>query len=494
MNFLFVSISMLSLANALFAASPAESSEAPHGSEILVGWASTSITPEKPVALTGQHRVRISKYVNDPVTATVLAIESKDGESAKDQAIMVSCDLVAIRKGIQDKIREHVKPRLPGFDIKKLLLNATHTHTGPTLVEGQYPPQSAEVITPTEYVDFMAERISDAIVEAWESRKPAGLSWAFGHAVVGHNRRAVYFDGSAKMYGVTNTEDFKYIEGYQDHSVDMLFFWDKEQKLKGLVINIACPSQVTEHESYVSADFWYEVRIELRKRYSEDLFIFPQCSAAGDQSPHFLLSKRSEESMRKRKGVSEREEIGLRVANAVDYAFPVARNDIQKSVVFKHVVKDINLPARLATKAEADSAKADYDRLMAIPESKRTDRDFIHLRHSRTIMKRYENQGEHPLYPMELHVIRLGDIAIATNPFELYLDYGLRIEARSKAMQTFLVQLACDSGLYLPTDKAIEGGSYSATILTTPVGPEGGQELVDRTVETISEIWGGKAE
>jgi len=44
--------------------------------------------------------------------------------------------------------------------------------------------------------------------------------------------------------------------------------------------------------------------------------------------------------------------------------------------------------------------------------------------------------------PVEIHVIRLGDMAIATNRFELYLDFGIRIKARSKAVQTFVVQLA----------------------------------------------------
>ena len=59
----------------------------------------------------------------------------------------------------------------------------------------------------------------------------------------------------------------------------------------------------------------------MRKRYSESLFVLPQCSAAGDQAPRFLVSGRTEEDMRKRKGVSEREEIAVRIADAVDYVF-----------------------------------------------------------------------------------------------------------------------------------------------------------------------------
>ncbi len=78
----------------------------------------------------------------------------------------------------------------------------------------------------------------------------------------------------------------------------------------------------------------------------------------------------------------------------------------------------------------------------------------------------------------------LGDVAIATNPCELFVDYGVQIEARSKAEQTFLIQLASGpwSG-YLPTPRAVAGGSltaspfnnYSATVIGNIVGPEGGQ-------------------
>lgn len=297
--------------------------------DILIGWASKSITPTRPSILAGQFHARVSKNVNDPITSTTLAIES-----GSEQAIMVSCDLVAIRDGIQDRLREMLDSKLPGFDIKKLFLNATHTHTAPEMVEETYPPQDKEVMTATEFTEFLISCLSEVVVEAWENRKPGGISWAFGHAVVGHNRRAVYFNGSAQMYGSTNREDFDCIEGYEDHSLNMLFLWDNEQKPTGVVINIACPSQVTEGEYYVSADFWHEVRTELKKRYSSDLFILPQCSAAGDQSPHFLLYSQAEENMRRRKGISEREEIAIRIANAVDYVYPLAKNDIRTKVPF----------------------------------------------------------------------------------------------------------------------------------------------------------------
>ncbi|RPH48638.1 MAG: hypothetical protein EHM91_04065 [Planctomycetota bacterium] len=86
-------------------------------------------------------------------------------------------------------------------------------------------------------------------------------------------------------------------------------------------------------------------------------------------------------------------------------------------------------------------------------------------------------------------MLRLGDVAIATNPFELFLDYGVQIRARSWSLQTFLIQLAAGSGGYLPTDQAVAGGGYSAVPESGFVGPDGGRVLVDRTVDALNGFW-----
>ena len=74
---MFFSAFMLSLANMLFADSPSENSEASQEHKILIGWASKSITPTKPVALSGQFHVRVSKYVQDPIMATSFVEDEK---------------------------------------------------------------------------------------------------------------------------------------------------------------------------------------------------------------------------------------------------------------------------------------------------------------------------------------------------------------------------------------------------------------------------------
>ena len=104
------------------------------------------------------------------------------------------------------------------------------------------------------------------------------------------------------------------------------------------------------------------------------------------------------------------------------------------------------------------------------------------------IVARSKVQETIDVVPIEVHVLRLGNIAFATNPYELFLDYGNKIRARSKASQTFLIQLACGSYGYLPTEKAEKGSHYSAYVSSGSAGHEGGDLLVRKTVSEINSM------
>src|SRR5262249_2460472 len=149
---------------------------------------------------------------------------------------------------------------------RKLILSATHTHTAPVLEEGKYLIPKDSVMQPAEYLEFLADRIAEACKNAWAAREPARVGWGLGHAVVAQNRRAVYADGRAVMYGATDQPDFRGIEGPEDQGVEVLFFWDRRGKLIATTINVACPSQEVEGESDIDADFWHEVRESLKTK------------------------------------------------------------------------------------------------------------------------------------------------------------------------------------------------------------------------------------
>ena len=418
----------------------------------------------------------------------MLALEARDGDKVVDQAIMVACDLCVIRPGIQQGFKKHLAGRLPGFDMDKLFLAATHTHAAPVLLQNRYQSYG-DAMQPKEYVQFLYDRMAVAVVSAWEGRAAGAVAWGLGHAVVGCNRRAVYSNGTAKMYGNTNTPQFRCIEGYEDHAVHILFFYDQEKKLKAAAITLACPSQ-SVGGSLLSADFWHDVRKLLRERHGKDFCVLGFCAPAGDQAPNLLVRKKSEGRMDKLRGLTRTQELGRRIANAFDDVAKVIEQDIRTDVPLIHRIERFEVPGRKVTDAEYARAKAAYEPLAA--KDKLVGPDYWNMNFYKLTMDRYEAQQKaDPLYPVQMHVLRLGDVAIATNPFELFLDYGIQIQARSPAVQTILIQLASplDFGYYVPTPKALKGGGYSAIVEQSLVGPEGGQALVQRTVDSINELW-----
>lgn len=479
---------------------------------LQIGWASREIVPDRPVNLRGQFHMRISKGVLDPVTVTALSVSS-----GADAFIWVSCDLCGVPEAVLALCREKLKRRAPDFPSEKLVMNATHTHTAPDPSGTWYPNVPAGVMNSAEFGEFLSERVAEAAAESWKARKPGAVSWGYGHAVVSHNRRAVYFDDlskrpdfvelpgtktekNARMYGNTNDPQFSGIEGYVDHGLNVLFTFDAQKQLTGAIVNLHCPSQETEHLEQMSADFWNETRTELRKRYGASFFVLPQCAPSGDLSPHLLYNKKAEERMLKLKGRTSRQEIACRLASAVDEVYQWAKKDIQDGAVLKHSVRTINLARRIVSEEEYRHARRWIEELGKAPPpvppgGKQSYLDREDVRFSRQfrckrVVDRYEQQKTQPALPMELHVIRLGDVALATNTFELFLDFGLRMIARSPATQTFLAQL-CAGGTasYLATERGAAGESYSACVYCNEVSPQGGQQLVDETVKDLKALW-----
>ena len=112
----------------------------------------------------------------------------------------------------------------------------------------------------------------------------------------------------------------------------------------------------------------------------------------------------------------------------------------------------------------------------------------IKNRNTRAI-ERFEIQGENPTISMGCYAVQIGDIAFATNRFELFMDFQHRIQARSPFIQTFVVQLAgVEGGTYLATERGVANKGYSASIFCNVVGPEGGQQLVEGTLEMLNEL------
>jgi hypothetical protein len=471
--------------------------------DLYLGAATADISPELPVALMGQFHMRIAETADTPLYAGIVAIESRDGEAGLDTAVFVSCDLVYISARLRQELRDEVAKRIPGFNVNKIIVSATHTHTAPVLEDDLeessfiYPIPEQGVTKVKDYRALFVRNVADGIVEAWENRSKGSVTWGMERTAVGYNRRTVYKDGTSVMYGNTNKNEFQNLEGYEDHDMNALFFWNDADELLAMSVDVACPAQEFEHKTTVNADYWHPVREKLKARFGNEVSVLGWIGAAGDQSPHSMYRKAGLARMEKLSQKTRMDDIAERIIRAVENTYEIVKNDRHSNVAFFHETENLELPMRIITKEEYIESekvvKDCQDQIAADPSIKPLL--YAKMTWFGDVLKRYKAQQKNPeaTYASEIHVLRIGDAAIATNQFELFTDYGIRIQARSKAIQTFVIQLA-GPGTYLPTEKAIAGGGYSAVCQSNVVGAEGGQLLVDRTIEIIDSFWEEKEE
>lgn len=497
---------------------------------LRIGWANIDITPSKPVLLRGQIYARLSESVLDPLNATALVLESTSTDNKTTRVIMVTCDLVSIPDFVRDRARKLAKALVPELEPTDITISATHTHTAPLMTDTEsdiaygmpftWITGGKIAMTPKEYTDFVSEQIAQVIAKAWKSRASGGISFGLGKAVLGHNRLHVNKDDKAKMYGKTDVPEFSHVEGYEDHNLNLLYTWNTSGKLTGVVINAAVTAQVSGHLFEISADFWTEARPLLREELgNKDLFILPQVSAAGDQSPWTTWDEKEEVRMQKlmglekygtgRRSIGRRMQIARHIADGVKAILPYMKENIEWNPVIAQQTEAISLtmrPYKITDKVienhrkNTASYKAKFDNMLAdfaVHPEKRTGRWYKDVSNTFYIYDWYKRTDDQYIasgtkgrkYPIEVKVIRIGDMAFATNPFELYIDYGIQLKGRSPATQTFIVQLT-GSGTYVPTQRSINGGAYGASLFSTPVGVEGAQELIDKTLEMLNSLWG----
>ena len=487
--------------------------------KIKIGWSQVSILPDgRKVDLVGQFYERISDKVETPIYVTAMALECGD-----DQAIFVACDLVSTSRSLLNDVRAYL-PDDCGFDKSKLMISAIHTHTAPGYSRRSdgfgsfdvlkklkpdhidYVPLVSDddpnILRGDEARQFLIERIAKAATEAWANRAEGAFAFAFGRAAVGLCRRVCYDDGSAKMWGDTNSANFTELESGNDSGIEMMFTYTPDKKLTGVVANVACPAQVLEHQNFISSDYMGKVRELIKAKYGESVSFLGLVSPAGDMCPSDLvrwvdaeielndpniyrekiIERRADPSMFDVKGC---EKAARRIADEIFYELDDVKEYFTETEL-EHKALTVDMPVRRVTIEEYDRAKKVITDFF---EKCTTDIDFADnahlLIHSGT-MERFETQKTLDMYDIEIHVLRLGDVAFATNPYELFLNYGNQIRARSLAKQTFLVQLSCGSYGYLPTEKAEKGSHYSAFVGSGTTGHVGGEILVRKTLKEIN--------
>ncbi|MEZ6090416.1 MAG: hypothetical protein R3C05_20820 [Pirellulaceae bacterium] len=96
---------------------------------------------------------------------------------------------------------------------------------------------------------------------------------------------------------------------------------------------------------------------------------------------------------------------------------------------------------------------------------------------------------EHPeTESVIVQAIRIGDQAIVSMPFEVFVEIGLEIKQKSPFPHTFLVELANGGYGYLPTPEQHRLGGYETWLGTNKVQLDASEILTRNLLEMLDEL------
>ena len=244
--------------------------------EWKVGLAQVSITPEQPVFMAGySSRNKPFEKVENDLFAKAMAIE--DGKGYR--AILITSDLIGFRASIAEPICERICQKT---DLRReqILINSSHTHTGPTLSLDESPRESmtAEDAKRTAaYTRQLQDKVVELAVQALAKLEPATLAYGVGVVHFPMNRRQ--FTPNGVILGANP-------RGLADRTVPVLRVANPDGKVRAILFGAAVHNTTLRPKNYeICGDYAGFAQLFLQQRFPDVQAMF-MLGCAGDADPY----------------------------------------------------------------------------------------------------------------------------------------------------------------------------------------------------------------
>jgi hypothetical protein len=245
--------------------------------EWKIGLARVKVTPEQPVFMSGYaSRNKPFESVHDDLFVKSLVLEDRAGT----RAVLVTSDLIGFTAAVAGPIRDRIAKET-GVPPTSVLLNSSHTHTGPDLSLDPKPETgrtASDVERTIAYTRQLQDRVVQAAKEAAGKLQRAKLSWGVGVVHFVMNRREFTIERGV-ILGVNP-------RGLADRSVPVLRIDDPAGKMLAVVFGAACHNTTLGPQDYqISGDFAGRAQRQLEAAHPGVETLFVQ-GCAGDANPY----------------------------------------------------------------------------------------------------------------------------------------------------------------------------------------------------------------
>jgi neutral ceramidase len=443
-------------------------------STLRIGIAEVNYTPEVGLDLVGNYRGNdaASRGIHDSLFAKALVAADDKGV----KAAILSIDICLLPKEPVEFMRNYIASKT---DIRpeNIMIMATHTHSGPP--SDLTSPKAKEYLT----------RAAGAVVEANANLKPTVISVGrSSESRISHNRRLKCKDGTTHMCW-EKLEPGYVIEpwGSIDPEVITLSF-NQDGKKTGVLVNFGCHATTLTGSNWMyTADYPGYLAEAIKKVEGKDFkSIFCNGCCGNVTQVDYKIGFPSTFQECQRIGYM----LAVSAMEAMQHANPVATDRIAVSREMVPLSR-INISDEQLEWAKKLMKKVEKEGMPPIQADGMPDayyaKEWITLRKNQDIVD-----------SVEVMVIRIGDIAFAGLPGEIFNEFGKDIKAKSPCKNTIVTGLTNDERAYFPTAVSFTQGpkgftpyitGYETTPGSTLYEPGSGEKLVESAISQLNRLF-----
>jgi len=401
--------------------------QAAYGVGMRAGVARKDITPKGPIWMSGYaSRNHPSTGVVQPLWARALAIQGTAG----GRVVIVTTDLVGLPSELADQVASRALRQFK-LERSRLLLNSSHTHTGPVVWPGlatmfDMPPEEERKLR-----DYAAQLVDDlvwVIGQAIADLSPAEISYGFGQAGFAINRREPTPRGV--RIGVNPA-------GPTDHEVPVIAVKGADGRLRAVLFGYACHNTTLGGDFYqITGDYAGFAEAKLEAGHPQTTAMFLEL-CAGDQNPN------------PRNTVELAEQHGQELAAEVERVLKSGTQPLKGrlQVAYEETFLPFARQARSVYEADASNPKAP-------PATARRAWQMLDaIDTGRPVWQ--------TSYPVQ--VMRFGHaLALVALGGEVVVDYALRIKREYPGEPLIVAAYSNSVMCYIPSERVLREGGYEA--------------------------------
>jgi hypothetical protein len=391
------------------------------------GVARLDITPRGPIWMSGYaSRNHPSEGVRQNLWARALVIEAAPG----GRVAIVTTDLVGLPAEVTTEVAARARRQF-GIERARLLLNSSHTHTGPVVwpaLAAMFDGPPAEEAKLRDYAARLVDDLVSVIGKAIADLSPAEVAYGFGEVGFAINRREPTATGV--KIGVNPS-------GPGDHEVPILRVSGPGGRVRAILFAYACHNTTLGGDFYqLSGDYAGFAEARLESDYPGATALFMEL-CGGDQNPD------------PRNTLALAEQHGEALAGEVRRVLAASLSAVRGPLRVAYVVTSLPFAPRQRAEYEADLK--DPKASGSLVRRARKTIDAI--------------DSGHPVrdvsYPVQ--AIRFGrDLTLLALGGEVVVDYDLRAKREYPGEPLMVAGYSNAVMAYIPSERILREGGYEA--------------------------------